>query len=74
MQNHFKIKRKKGLRWQLALYIVDKTERNTTMKRKIKFEDDEIRVLIIALIELRNKLIEDDRYTDAVDDLIIKLS
>lgn len=44
------------------------------MKRKIKFEDDEIRVLIIALIELRNKLIEDDRYTDAVDDLIIKLS
>ena len=44
------------------------------MKRKIKFEDDEIRVLIIALIELRNKLIDEDRYTDAVDDLIIKLS
>jgi len=44
------------------------------MKRKIKFEDDEIRVLIIALIELRNKLLEEDRYTDAVDDLIIKLS
>lgn len=32
------------------------------MRRKIKFDDDEIRVLIIALIELRNKLIEDDRY------------
>jgi len=44
------------------------------MKRKIKFEDDEIRVLIIALIELRNKFLEEDRYTDAVDDLIIKLS
>lgn len=44
------------------------------MKRKIKFEDDEIRVLIIALIELRNKLLDEDRYTDAVDDLIIKLS
>ena len=44
------------------------------MKRKIKFEDDEIRVLILALIELRNKLLDEDRYTDAVDDLIIKLS
>ena len=51
-----------------------KTERNVTMKRKIKFEDDEIRVLILALIELRNKLLDEDRYTDAVDDLIIKLS
>lgn len=44
------------------------------MKRKIKFEDYEIRIIVRALVELRNKLIEEDRYTDTVDDLIIKLT
>lgn len=44
------------------------------MKKKIKFEYDEIRIMIIALNELRNRLIVEDRCTDAVDDLIIKLS
>ncbi len=44
------------------------------MKMKYKFDDDEVNVIIIALIELRNRLLEEGRYTDAVDELIIKMS
>jgi hypothetical protein len=40
---------------------------------KYKFTYDEIRVIIFALNELRNSLIQEGRYTDAVDDLLIKL-
>lgn len=43
------------------------------MKRKFKFDDYEVNIIIKALIELRNQLIEEGRYTDAVDDLLIKL-
>lgn len=44
--------------------------RNTT---KLKLTYDEIRVLIFALNELRNNLIAENRYTDAVDDILVKL-
>ena len=40
---------------------------------KLKMTHDEIRVLVFALNELRNSLIEEGRYTDAVDELLIKL-
>lgn len=40
---------------------------------KIRFTYDEIRVLVYALNELRNTLIAEGRYTDAVDELLIKL-
>ena len=43
------------------------------MKRKFRFDDYEIRILILALNELRNQLIREERYTDAVDELLIKL-
>lgn len=43
----------------------------STMKLKLTY--DEVRVLVYALNELRNNLIEEDRYTDAVDDILIKL-
>ena len=43
------------------------------MKRKFKFDDYEIRTLILALNELRNQLIREERYTDAVDELMLKL-
>ncbi len=43
------------------------------MKKRFKFDDDEIRILILALNELRNQLIREERYTDAVDELMIKL-
>lgn len=44
--------------------------RNAT---RLKLTYDEIRVLVYALNELRNELIEENRYTDAVDDLLLKL-
>lgn len=40
------------------------------MKRKFKFDDYEVNIIIKALIELRNQLIAEGRYTDAVDDLL----
>ncbi len=42
-------------------------------KIKLSVTHDEIRVLVYALNELRNSLIEEGRYTDAVDELLIKL-
>ena len=41
------------------------------MKRRFKFDDYEVNIIIKALIELRNQLIEEGRYTDAVDELLI---
>ena len=43
------------------------------MKRKFKFDDYEVNIIIKALIELRNQLIAEGRYTDAVDDLLLVL-
>ena len=43
------------------------------MKRRFKFDDYEVNIIIKSLIELRNQLIAEGRYTDAVDDLLIKL-
>lgn len=34
---------------------------------KLKLTYDEVRVLVFALNELRNQLIQENRYTDAVD-------
>ena len=43
----------------------------TSMKLKLIY--DEVRVLVYALNELRTSLIKENRYTDAVDDILIKL-
>ena len=40
---------------------------------KLKLTHDEIRILVFALNELRNSLLEENAYTDEVDDIIIKL-
>ena len=48
-------------------------ESEVAMKKRFKFDDYEIRILILALNELRNQLIREERYTDAVDELMIKL-
>lgn len=42
-----------------------------TMKLKLTY--NEVRVLVYALNELRNTLIAENRYTDAVDEILIKL-
>ena len=41
---------------------------------KVKLTYEEQRILIMGLVELKNHLIEEDRYTDAIDELIMKLT
>lgn len=43
-------------------------------RSKYKFTYEEIRVLVVALIELKNQLIAEGKYTDAVDELLVKLA
>ena len=41
-------------------------------KPKYRFTYDEIRIIVMALVELKNSLLAEGRYTDAVDELLIK--
>ena len=41
-------------------------------KPKYKFTYDEIRIIVMALVELKNQLISEGRYTGAVDELLIR--
>ena len=40
-------------------------------KTRIGLSDDEVRIIVLSLVELRNALIQEGRYTDAVDELLI---
>ena len=42
-------------------------------KYYIAIDESERRIILNALIALRNKLLAQDRYTDAVDDVLIKV-
>ena len=42
-------------------------------KRYIALDDSEWKIVINALNDLRNSLIRQGRYTDAVDDIMIKV-
>ena len=42
-------------------------------KRYIALDDSEWKIVINALNDLRNYLIQQGRYTDAVDDIMIKV-
>ena len=39
---------------------------------KFRFTHDEVRIIVYALVELKNQLLGEGRYTDAVDELLIK--
>ena len=41
--------------------------------KKLKFTYDEIQALMIVLTEFRNMLMEEDRSTDIIDDIMLKL-
>ena len=41
-------------------------------KTKYRFTYDEVRVLVIALVELKNQLIAEGRYTDPIDELLMR--
>ena len=40
---------------------------------KYRFTYEEVRIIVLALIELKNQLIKEGRYTDSVDDLLVRL-
>ena len=42
-------------------------------KRYIALDDSEWKIVINALNDLRNSLIQQGRYTDAIDDIMIKV-
>ena len=42
-------------------------------KRIVTLEPDEYRILLRSLIYFRNALIAEGKYTDAVDELLLKL-
>ena len=39
---------------------------------KYKFTHDEVRIIVLALVEFKNQLLAEGRYTDAVDELLIR--
>ncbi|MDO5491444.1 MAG: hypothetical protein Q4F96_03460 [Bacillota bacterium] len=41
-------------------------------KTKVALTYDEKRIIVMSLIELKNQLIREGRYTDALDELLIK--
>lgn len=41
--------------------------------KKHKFEYDEIRIIVMALNEMRNRLIQENRHTELLDELLVKL-
>ncbi|MGN8649146.1 hypothetical protein ACTNEM_03820 [Eubacterium pyruvativorans] len=41
--------------------------------KKYKFEYDEIRIIVMALNEMRNRLIQENRHTELLDELLVKL-
>ena len=42
-------------------------------KMKLMLSDEDVHILIESLINLRNELLREGRYTDAVDDIILRL-
>ena len=39
---------------------------------KYRFTHDEVRIIVLALVELKIQLLAEGRYTDAVDELLIR--
>lgn len=42
-------------------------------RRYLKLSDDELKLVLSSLIFFKNKLISQGEFTDAVDDVILKL-
>ena len=43
-------------------------------KRYLYLNDEETRLVVQSLIRFKNKLLQQGRYTDCVDELILKVS
>ena len=42
-------------------------------KTKVVLTDEQRKVIVVALNELRNRLLHEGRYTDAVDETFLKI-
>jgi hypothetical protein len=51
---------------------MEKKEVSQMFKPKFRFTYDEVRIIVMALVEFKNQLLAEGRYTDAIDDLLIK--
>lgn len=43
-------------------------------KVKIKYNKNELKIILIALNEFRNNIIKQGRYTEPIDEVIIKIN
>ncbi len=43
-------------------------------KKELLINQEEYRIIIKALVEFRNKLIREKRYTDPVDEFLLKIT
>jgi hypothetical protein len=50
----------------------EETEVSMMFEPRYKLSYDERRIIVLCLIEMKNKLIRENRYTDAIDDLLVK--
>ena len=50
----------------------EETEVSMMFEPRYKLSYDERRIIVLCLIEMKNKLIRENRYTDAIDDLMVK--
>lgn len=46
--------------------------KESAMTKKYKLDDYDVKIIVRALIDLRNKLIGEGRHTDAVDEILLK--
>ena len=52
--------------------MIMKKEGRKMFGNKYKLSYDERRIIVLCLIEMKNKLIQENRYTDAIDNLLVK--
>ena len=50
----------------------EETEVSMMFEPRYKLSYDERRIIVLCLIEMKNKLIRENRYTGAIDDLLVK--
>lgn len=43
-------------------------------KLKIKYNKNELKIILLALNEFRNNIIKQGRYTEPIDEVIIKIN
>ena len=55
-------------------YYIPCTEEEVRVKYYIPCTEEEVRIVLHSLVQMRNRLIREGRFTDCVDELIAKLA